>query len=170
MKLSTFYLMPDLMMMTRFLSFFLSELPAEEGELFWGLISSDYLATFWPLYHVYIMFSLTGKSLWELVLEQFEDLLVRILLLAACISFVSKYIYEDNTYNCPLQCSKNTRGPFHKAFRINGNSGKGGQAQSTLKNKPIWHEINNKLNVSPTKSQFPVHFLAEKVKLHCYFQ
>lgn len=30
-----------------------------------------------------------GKSLWELVAEQFEDLLVRILLLAACISFVS---------------------------------------------------------------------------------
>ncbi|XP_067113816.1 LOW QUALITY PROTEIN: sarcoplasmic/endoplasmic reticulum calcium ATPase 1 [Osmerus mordax] len=29
-----------------------------------------------------------GKSLWELVAEQFEDLLVRILLLAACVSFV----------------------------------------------------------------------------------
>lgn len=34
-------------------------------------------------------FSLTGKTLLELVIEQFEDLLVRILLLAACISFVS---------------------------------------------------------------------------------
>lgn len=30
-----------------------------------------------------------GKSIWQMVLEQFDDLLVKILLLAAIISFVS---------------------------------------------------------------------------------
>lgn len=31
----------------------------------------------------------TGKTIWQLILEQFDDLLVKILLLAAIISFVS---------------------------------------------------------------------------------
>jgi len=36
-----------------------------------------------------------GKSLWSLILEQFEDLLVRILLAAACISFVLAFLEEE---------------------------------------------------------------------------
>ena len=45
--------------------------------------------------------SSAGKSLWELVIEQFEDLLVRILLLAACISFVSMLL----DFSCAVGCN-----------------------------------------------------------------
>ena len=36
-----------------------------------------------------------GKSLWELILEQFDDLLVKILLLAAIISFILAWFEES---------------------------------------------------------------------------
>lgn len=52
------------MILLKFLYFSFSELPTEEG-----------------------------KTIWQLVLEQFDDLLVKILLLAAIISFVSIQLF-----------------------------------------------------------------------------
>lgn len=57
---------------------------------------SDHICIVWLLsndvYDCFFSPSHTGKTVWELIVEQFEDLLVRILLLAACISFVRKQV------------------------------------------------------------------------------
>lgn len=50
-----------------------------------------------------VYMSVSGKSLWELVVEQFEDLLVRILLLAACVSFVSTTQLFNMFANCTVK-------------------------------------------------------------------
>lgn len=60
------------------------------------LVYSSYLSADWHI----ILLHFVGKSLLTLVLEQFDDLLVKILLLAAVISLVSSslslYMYNTN--------------------------------------------------------------------------
>ena len=59
---------------------------------------------------VKIVVCFTGKSLWALFLEQFDDLLVKILLLAAAVSFVSVALRNAPTPTsvagtvCVLEC------------------------------------------------------------------
>lgn len=45
--------------------------------------------------------SVVGKSLLELLIEQFEDMLVQILLAAAVISFVSRLLTSYNSNSSP---------------------------------------------------------------------
>nr|CAH7724389.1 unnamed protein product [Callosobruchus chinensis] len=58
-------------------------------------LSSDQVKKFQEKYGPNELPAEEGKSLWQLVLEQFDDLLVKILLLAAIISFVLA-LFEEN--------------------------------------------------------------------------
>lgn len=54
------------------------------------ILYTFFFSEYFSLYRLIVVkFYFTGKSIWQLVLEQFDDLLVKILLLAAIISFVS---------------------------------------------------------------------------------
>lgn len=46
----------------------------------------------------------SGPSIWQLVLEQFNDTLVRILLVAAVVSFVLAWYFIS--YSCSFNCAK----------------------------------------------------------------
>lgn len=68
------------------------------GESWLGERKSDCLINYYNFFLLVFVFielpAEEGKSLWQLVLDQFDDLLVKILLLAAIISFVSLKSFE----------------------------------------------------------------------------
>jgi len=74
---------------------------AEEACTFFGVdplvgLSDDQIKKNLEKYGPNEMPAEEGKPLWELILEQFDDMLVKILLLAACISFVLAWFEEND--------------------------------------------------------------------------
>jgi hypothetical protein len=70
-----------------------SEVISHNLALYTGTVTGIFMASNSIFFLCTELPAVEGKSLWELILEQFDDLLVKILLLAAIISFVSIHLF-----------------------------------------------------------------------------
>jgi len=100
-----------------------------------------------------------GKSLLEMIKEQFEDLLVRILLLAACISFVLA-LFEDSDEGMSLNFDENFK-KIQKVVRFLFH-----KFQSTLEtninSKKVLPLSSNHLSFSSSSSPTPLSVSGKK--------